>query len=59
MQIFNNFYLKPEFHCKVLKFRFKAFYSDQAFWDFLDTCSTFFAICKKKDLLIKVLSFQV
>ena len=25
----------------VLKLVFKAYYSDQAFWDFSDTCMTF------------------
>ena len=29
---------------KSLKFVFKAFFSDQAFWDFLDACSTFSAV---------------
>jgi hypothetical protein len=31
-----------------LKFVFKAFFSDQAFWDFLDAYSTFSAVCIKK-----------
>ena len=33
---------------KFLKFVFKAFYSDQAFWDFIETCSTFSVVCKKR-----------
>ena len=52
MQMFNkpfNFYLKTlNFLEKSLKFVFKAFFSDQAFWDFLDACSTFSAVCIKK-----------
>ena len=40
----------------MLKYTFKAFYSDQAFWDFLDTCSTFSVVCKKR-LVIKSFEF--
>ena len=43
---------------RFLKFVFKAFYSDQAFGDFLGTFNTFSAICKK-DRLTKVLSLYV
>jgi hypothetical protein len=60
MQIFDKpliFYLKPEFHWKYLKCVFKAFYSDQAFRDFLDTCSNFSAVCKKKRFVNKSLEF--
>ena len=42
-----SFYIKPEFPCKVLKFVFKAYYSDQAFWDFSDTRSTFLLSVEK------------
>ena len=42
------FKLSTEALENALKFVFKAFYSDQAFLDFLDTCSTFSAVCKKK-----------
>ena len=42
---------------KFLKLVFKALYSDQAFWNFLDTWNTFSVFCKKKDWLTKVLSF--
>ena len=32
---------------KFLKYFFKAFYSDQAFWDFLDTVASFWLSVKK------------
>ena len=51
MQIFNKpfgFYLKPKFPWKVFKCLFKSLSSDEAFGDFLDTCSTFFAFSKKR-----------
>ena len=51
IQIFEKqliFYLKPEFPWKVFKIRFENLFSDQAFWDFLDTCITFSAVCKKR-----------
>ena len=44
----NNFYIKIQYKSKSLKFVFKAFFSDQAFWDFLDAWRTFFAVCIKK-----------
>ena len=51
MQIFIShliFILNLNFLKKSFKCVFKAFYSDQALWDYLDTCSTFSAVCKKR-----------
>ena len=42
-----NFYLKPDFLEKSLKCVIIAFYLDQAFWEFWDSC-TFSAVCKKR-----------
>ena len=35
------------------KKKFKAFYSDQAFWNFSDNCSTFFQMSVKKDWVLR------
>ena len=43
---------------KPLKFVYKAFYLDQAFWDFLYTYSTYSAVCKKR-LVNKSFEFLV
>ena len=50
VQIFDkpiSFYIKPEFYLKVLKFVFKAFYSDQAF-GFLKILVELFPMSEKK-----------
>ena len=57
LQIFHksfNFF-KPEFS---LKFVFKTSFPDQAIWDFLDSCSTFSAVCIKKISLQKFCFFM-
>ena len=52
VQIFNkqfSIYIKHEIPWFFLKFVLKAFYSDQAFLRFFDTCSTFLNIEEEYD----------
>ena len=56
MQMFNkpfNFISNQNFLKKSWKLVFKAFYSDHALWNFLDTCRTFSVVYKKKVCLQK------
>ena len=42
-----------------LRIVFKVFYSEQAFWDFLVTCSTFSVVCEKKWFTKKLIFYYI
>ena len=47
-----------KFNEKFLKFVFKTFYSDHAFWDFLDTCNTFSVLKKLVNKSFEILAIE-